>query len=187
MTDKLDIKAILLAAISQVRQRPVWFLLFIVRSWLGLALLVFTTFYIGFYESERTSGQLSDDYRRLAESQQALLDQSLQLTSALTNSDLEIDLANELTLLNRHAVDTLSVLGDFRAPSTPIDEARLEYREALERLVGVISRLQRGEVAGMGAALHNSLQTTTEEAAHFRTEVEDFQGSAWRRTWRSLF
>lgn len=171
---------------TYVRENPWLSLLFVVRSWVGLVLLAFTTLYIGFYESEKTSGQLSDDFLRLAEKQQLLLEESIRLTGSLVSGGQDIELSKDLAHLNELARDTLAALGDLRAPSSPIDEARLDYKNSLERLIGVTSRLQRGEVEGMGAALHNSLQLTTNEANEFRTEIEDFQGSAWARTWRSL-
>lgn len=186
MTEKFDIKSILVAGLAYARKHPWLSLLFVVRSWVGLVLLVFTTLYIGFYESEKTSGQLSDDFLRLAEKQQPFLDASITLTGNLTSGEQDIDLSKDLSHLTDLARDVLAALGDLRAPSNPIDDARLDYKNAVEHLIGVLSRLQRGEVAGMGAVLHNSLQLTTNEANEFRTQVEDFQGGAWTRTWRSL-
>ena len=175
-----------MAAWYHVRHRPFWTLLLVIRSYVTIALLLFSTLYIGYYESEKTSGELSKDFSMLAAQQKPLLDHTIELTSKLVDKSQKVDLDQDISKTNELARNTLAALGQFRAPSSAISDARNEYQRSLEVLIGVTARLQRGETNGMGALLHNSLQKTTNYAGEFRVEVEEFQGSAWRRTWRSI-
>lgn len=70
-----------------------------------------------------------------------LLDQS-----EMVDIDTELDRTREL------AENVVVPLGQFRAPTRQIIEARLEYRQSLEAVIGTTHLIQREGVAGMAPA-----------------------------------
>lgn len=172
---------------KKVREHPLTIFLFAARWAIALGAALFSLLYISYKEGADISGDLSSDFVAIQEDQTALLDQMVQLTSNLLDRGAAVDIDNELFETKSLAQSTLISLGQLRAPSQPIIDARLEYRDSLENLIGVTNRIQRDGAEGMAGDLHNSLQMAVNKAGKFRSAVENFQGGAWPQVKGSLF
>ena len=105
----------------------------------------------------------------------------------LLNPIATVAMEQELTELRQKAVDTIAALGGLRAPSNRIEAAKHTYRDALEQLIAVANRLERGEVEGMALTLHNALQGAANASGDLNKEVSYFQGGMWPQLKAAIF
>ncbi len=171
---------------EKVRQHPLMVALFALRWAITLGAAAFSLAYIGYKEHSNISAQVTADFKVLADEQEDLLVQLTTLLPNLLDPNVVVDLDGELEATKNLSQDVLIALGQFRAPTSRIDDARVSYRQSLERVIGVTNRIQREGVDGMAVDLHNSLQQAVNDAGNFLTAVQDFQGGAWSQVFGSL-
>jgi len=152
-----------------------------------LASTAFGLAYIGYKEHSNISVEVTTDFKAVAEEQQALLDKLATLLPQLLDPNLTIELNAELKATRELAQDVIVSLGRFRAPTSRIDDARIECRDSLETLIGVTHRIERDGVEGMALPLHNTLQLTANRSGDFLNAVQDFQGGAWPQVIGTFF
>ena len=75
----------------------------------------------------------------------------------------------------------------IRDRSNRIEDAKHEYRDALQKLIAVSNRISRGEVEGMAAPLHDALQRVANEGGYLNVEVSYFQGGVWPQLKAAIF
>lgn len=171
---------------EKVRRHPLAMALIAMRWTITLSVAVFSLAYIGYKEHSNISAQVTADFQNLADEQERLLVQLTTLLPKLLDSNVVVDINGELDTTKDLSQNVIIALGQFRAPTSRIDNARVSYRQSLERLIGVTNRIQREGVDGMAGDLHNSLQQAANDAGEFLTAVQDFQGGAWAQVFGSL-
>ena len=133
------------------------------------------------------NANLTEDYRNVQESQQILIDYTVEFQDALLDPDIDVSMNREPEILREKATTTNSILGGLRAPTSRIENAKLEYSDALQKLMGVSSRLSRGKVKDMTIPLYNAMQGVANKAGDLNAEVIRFQGSMWLQLSTSIF
>jgi len=146
-----------------------------------------TILWYAYVEGQDISENLSADYKLVQTAQATLIDDSLRLQEDLLNSKVQIPLDEELDQLQAKARSTIGALSGLRAPSETIQKAQRDYRTALEQMIAVTSRLERGEVEGMALSLHNGLQNVANAGGSFNQSVRDFQGGMLPQLVGSVF
>lgn len=159
----------------------------VLRWVIVLSVALFGLAYIAYKEHSDISQHVTDDFAALATEQEALLAQLTDLLPQLLDGGGTVDIDAELDRTRELAENVVVSLGQFRAPTRQIINARLEYRQSLEAVIGTTHRIQREGVDGMALPLHNSLQLAVNEAGDFLSAVEDFQGGAWPQVFGTFF
>ena len=150
---------------------------------LTTAALLWSAYVLG----QDISANLTSDYNTVKEAQQSLLQDAQEFRDALLNPNLDVPMDDELKFLREQAVGTIAALGGMRAPSDRIEEAKHEYRDALQELIAVSNRLSRGEVEGMAATLDGALQRVANDGGALNDEVSNFQGGMWPQLKAAIF
>lgn len=146
-----------------------------------------TVLWYAYLEGQDISENLTTDYKAVQVAQSELIDNSLGLQGNLLNSNIQFDLEAELGVLRSKAKMTIGALSGLRAPTDTIEQSKQEYRAALEQLIGVANRLERGEIENMALPLQNSLQNVGNTGGNFNDSVRDFQGGMWPQLIGSIF
>ena len=142
---------------------------------LTIALLLWSAYDFGL----DISANLTEDYNRVQASQQTLLQDIQEFRDGLLNPNIDVLMDSELKALRENATNTSTVVAGMRAPSNRIEDAKHEYRDALQELIAVSNRLLRNEVEGMDAPLHDALQSVANKGGDLNVEVSYFQGGMW--------
>lgn len=138
-----------------------------------------TLLWYAYVEGQDISENLSKDYRAVQNAQSTLINDSLGLHRDLLNPNVKVNLHAELSELGDLAKLTIGALGGLRAPTSEIKAAQVNYRTALEGLIAVVNRLERGETKGMATSLHNRLQSVANVGGDLNEAVGKFQGGMW--------
>lgn len=162
-------------------------ILFALRWVFVLSTSLFGIAYIGYKEHSTISAYVTSDFKDVADAQTELLEQLTLLLPQILDANSEVDLKTELRTTRESARVVVASLGKFRAPTTRIDNSRIEYRDALETLIGVTNRIEREGVHNMALPLHNSLQVAANNSGEFLSAVQDFQGGAWPQVFGAFF
>lgn len=173
--------------VAQIKNRPLLAILFGLRSAFLVGAAIFGLAYIAYREHSQISNQVTSDFSVLAQEQEELLAHLSSLVPSLLNPNITVQINEELTETRNLAEEVLAALSRFRAPTRAISNARAEYRDALENLIGVAHRIEREGTDGMALSLHNSLQSAENEGGNFLGAIEDFQGGAWPQVIGAFF
>jgi hypothetical protein len=150
---------------------------------LTIAALLWSAYVLG----QDISANLTADYTTVQESQQSLLQDTQEFRDGLLNPSIDVPMDGELKGLREKALNAIAALAGMRAPSDRIEDAKHEYRDALQELIAVSNRLSRGEVEGMAAPLHDALQSVANEGGDLNVEVSYFQGGMWPQLKAAIF
>ena len=150
---------------------------------LTIALILWQAYVLG----QDISANLTEDYNKVQASQQTLLQDTQEFRDGLLNPNIDVPMDSELKALREKALTTIAALAGMRAPSNRIEDAKNEYRDALQELIAVSNRLSRGEVEGMAAPLHDALQSVENEGGDLNVEVSYFQGGMWPQLKAAVF
>lgn len=150
---------------------------------LTVAALLWSAYILG----QDISANLTEDYETVQMSQQTLLQDTQEFRDELLNPNIDISLDDDLKALREKSLNTVSALAGMRAPSNRIENAKHEYRDALQELIAVSNRLSRGEIEGMAAPLHEALQSVANAGGDLNVEVSYFQGGMWPQLKAAIF
>jgi hypothetical protein len=148
-----------------------------------VALLSWQAYVLG----QDISKNLTDDYAVVTKAQSDLITKSLEFRDALLNPNAAVNVSAELPKLRELSVATIAALGGLRAPTDEITAAQREYRDALQQMIAVSNRLDRGEIEGMAQPLHNALQSVANEGGDMNDAVKEFQGGMWPQLKGAIF
>ncbi|WP_322889335.1 MULTISPECIES: hypothetical protein [unclassified Yoonia] len=154
---------------------------------LSISLTVAALLWSAYVLGQDISENLTRDYNNLQNAQGTLLQDAQQFRDSLLNPNTPMVLDEELGALRLKAQQAISSLAGLRSPSNRIENAKHEYREALEGLIAVTNRLSRGEIEDMSIPLHNALQSVANEGGEFNAEVSYFQGGMWPQLQAAIF
>jgi len=154
---------------------------------LSIGLTLFALLWSAYVLGQEISNNLTDDYKALQETQKTLLQDAQEFRDALLNPNIDVAMEDELKELREKALNTIASLGGMRAPSNRIEDAKREYRVALQELIAVSNRLARDDFDGMAIPLHNALQGVANEGADLNDEISYFQGGMWPQLIASIF
>ena len=181
------------SAVSQKFQKISGWLLSILgwafwAKWIiSTILLIMVLLWNAYILGKDVNANLTNDYKKIQESQQILIDYTVEFQNALLDPNINVSMNREPKILGKKATTTNSVVGGLRAPTNRIRNAKLEYSGALQKLIGISSRLSRGEVKDMAIPLYNAMQSVANKAGDLNTEVTRFQGSMWLQLSTSIF
>ncbi|WP_439561118.1 hypothetical protein [Roseinatronobacter sp.] len=143
--------------------------------------------YVAYSQSASSSQELTNDFNRIAVTQDSLLNNAIQLQTNLLTQEVSLDLALELEGLRTKAEAGLTSLAQLRAPTKKIRNARQDYQRSLETLIGVVNYTLREGVEDQAIPLHNALQNVSNQAGNLRQTIETFQGGAVPQVLGGLF
>ena len=156
--------------------------------WAGWGVaIVGSTLWSAYAFGQNISANLTEDYNKVQASQQTLLLDSQEFLDGLLNPDIDVPKDSELKALKQNAGTTIAVLAGMRTPGNRIENAKHEYRDALQDLLAVANRISRGEVKDMATPLHNALQSVANKGNDFNSEINCFQGGMWPQLKASIF
>lgn len=170
-----------------VRQSRIFRFVVWARWILSIGLTIAALLWSAYVLGQDISANLTEDYSRVQESQQTLLQDTQEFRDGLLNPNINLRMDDELKDLRERALNTIAALAGMRAPSDRIEDAKHEYREALQELIAVSNRLSRGEVEGMAVTLHDALQGVANEGGTLNVEVSYFQGGMWPQLKAAIF
>ena len=177
----------LFATWQRARQSRLFRLVVWARWFISIGLTIFALLWSAYVLGQDISENLTDDYRIVDKAQTTLAADAQDFRDRLLNPIATVAMEQELTELRQKAVDTIAALGGLRAPSNRIEAAKHTYRDALEQLIAVANRLERGEVEGMALTLHNALQGAANASGDLNKEVSYFQGGMWPQLKAAIF
>lgn len=187
LEEKSPLLGMLAAGWRRIKSNRIVQLIFWARWAITLLAFLGTLLWYAYLEGKDISASLSVDYTVVQAAQTSLIADSLDLHEDLLNPNKKVVWESELNDLRSTAKTTIGALGALRAPTKQIEAAQRKYRVALEDLIGVANRLERGEVEKMALPLHNALQTIANEGAAFNKAVANFQGGMWPQLIGSIF
>ena len=156
--------------------------------WAGWGVaIVGSTLWSAYAFGQNISANLTEDYNKVQASQQTLLLDSQEFLDGLLNPDIDVPKDSELKALKQNAGTTIAVLAGMRTPGNRIENAKHEYRDALQDLLAVANRISRGEVRDMATPLHNALQSVANKGSDFNNEINYFQSGMWPQLKASVF
>ena len=162
------------------------------RWFLGIGLVGALIFWSAYDFSHGIRANLTEDHSRVQASQQVLLRNVTEFRDGLLNFDHNVSVNIEFGILRSNASHIISVLGGMRAPDNRIEDAKYEYRDALQEIIAVSNRLSRGEIADievMVVSLENAMQGVADKAEGLDDEIIRFQNGMgiWSRLITSVF
>lgn len=170
-----------------IRQSRIFRFVVWARWILSIGLTISALLWSAYVLGQDISDNLTADYKTVQESQQSLLQDAQEFRDGLLNPSVNVLMDDELKVLREKALNTIAALGGMRAPSNRIEDAKHEYRDALQELIAVSNRLARGDFEGMAAPLHNALQRVADEGGDLNVEVSYFQGGMWPQLKAAIF
>ena len=159
---------------------------------LGIGLIGALMFWLANDFSHGIHANLTEEHGRVQASQQVLLQNVTEFQDGLLNFDYNVSVNIESGILRSNASHIISVLGGMRTSDNRIEDAKYEYRDALQELIAVSDRLSRGEITDievMVVSLENAMQGVADKADGLDVEINYFQNGAgmWRRLITSVF
>ncbi len=157
------------------------------RWLISIGLTVFALLWSAYVLGQDISENLTDDYRIVDTAQKTLSTDAQDFRDRLLNPNATVAMEQELTEMRKKAVYTIAALGGLRAPSNSIEAAKHAYRDALQKLIAVANRIERGETDGMAIPLHNALQGVSNMHGELNKEISYFQGGMWPQLKAAVF